>query len=100
VLAGCAIGADAGTHPPTWKDQVFVFAAAVPALMVVIVGYVLGYAVAQWICDLLGVGAARTPEVAGWITGLVLLGVVLRLLLNRWRRRPASPDRQSGDHQK
>ncbi|TFV83397.1 hypothetical protein E4P38_20410 [Blastococcus sp. CT_GayMR16] len=69
--------------------------------MVVVVGYVLGYAVAQWICDLLGVDAARTPEVAGWTTGLVLLGVVLWLLLNRWRRRrPESPEHRGGDHQK
>ena len=65
----------------------FVFAAAVPALMVVLLGYVAGYAVAEWVCGLLGVQASRTPEVAGWTTGLVLLAVLVRLLVNRWRRR-------------
>jgi hypothetical protein len=65
----------------------FVFAAAVPALMVVLLGYVTGYAVAEWVCELLDVQESRTPEVAGWTTGLVLLAVVVRLLVNRWRRR-------------
>ncbi|TFV76804.1 hypothetical protein E4P39_07860 [Blastococcus sp. CT_GayMR19] len=76
----------------------FVFVAAVPALLVVLVGYVAGYAVAQWVCDLLGVGATRTPEVAGWTTGLVLLAVVVWLLLGRWRRGPEG--REGGAHQK
>jgi hypothetical protein len=72
----------------------FVFAAAVPALLVVVLGYVAGYAVAQWVCDLLGVGATRTPEVAGWTTGLVLLAVVMWLLIKRWRRRPEGSGHQ------
>ncbi|MCA0145918.1 hypothetical protein [Blastococcus sp. LR1] len=67
----------------------FVFAAAVPVLLVVVVGYVAGYAVAAWICGVLGVEGQRTPEVAGWLTGLVLLAVVARMLLQKWRRRSA-----------
>ena len=72
----------------------FVFAAAVPALLVVLVGYVAGYAVAQWVCGLVGADATRTPEVAGWTTGLVLLAVLVWLLVDRWRRGG------EGDHQK
>ena len=97
-MADGAAEADAGADRPSRKDRMFVFAAAVPALMVVLVGYVAGYAVAQWVCDLLGVGATRTPEVAGWTTGLVLLAGVVRLLLGRWRRGPE--DREAGAHQK
>jgi hypothetical protein len=73
----------------------FVFAAAVPALLVVVAGYVVGYAVAEWVCALVGAEATRAPEVAGWVTGLVLLVVVVRLLLVLWRRRDAG-----GPHQK
>jgi hypothetical protein len=60
---------------------VSVFVVAVPALLVVVLGYVVGYAV--W--DALGLGG--NPEVAGWITGLVLLAVVTWALLARWRGR-------------
>ena len=73
----------------------FVFAAAVPALLVVVLGYVVGFAVAEWFCDLLGAEAGRAPEVAGWTTGLLLLGVVVRVLVALWRRRGAA-----GVHQK
>ncbi len=46
----------------------------VPALLVVVVGYVTGYGVTALVDDLLG-GALgpRAPEVVGWLTGLVLL---------------------------
>jgi hypothetical protein len=67
----------------------FVFAAAVPALLVVVLGYVVGFATTTWICGLLGADAGRAPEVAGWTTGLVLLAVVVRLLVVHWRRRGA-----------
>ena len=72
----------------------FVLAVAVPALLVVVVGYVAGFAVTAWICGVLGAEVTRAPEVVGWTTGLVLLGVVSRLLLARRRRRP------EGGHQK
>jgi hypothetical protein len=74
---------------------VFVFAAAVPALLVVLVGYVAGFEVARWLCDLVGAEPGRVPEVAGWTTGLVLLAVVVRVLVALWRRRGAE-----GTHQK
>jgi hypothetical protein len=77
---------------------VFVFAAGVPALLVVLIGYVAGYAVAEWICRWLGADVGRTPEVAGWTTGLLLLAVVVRVVWGRWRgRRGGAGD---GDHQK
>ncbi|PZU44158.1 MAG: hypothetical protein DI571_07835 [Arsenicicoccus sp.] len=66
----------------------FVFAAAVPGLLVVVLGYVVGHAVAAWVCGALGVEGQRPPEVTGWLTGLVLLAVVVRALARRWRRRP------------
>jgi hypothetical protein len=69
----------------------FVLVAAVPALLVVLVGYVTGYAVAQGVCGLLGAGTTGTPEVAGWATGLVLLAGVVWLLGTRWRGK-------GGDH--
>lgn len=70
---------------------------AVPALLVVVVGYVVGYAAWGWLTDaadaVLGTSLGRTsPEPAGWLTGLVLLVVVVRLLL-RWYRRWAAPGR-------
>ena len=64
----------------------FVFAAAVPALLVVVVGYVAGHAVATWICAVLGVDGRRPPEVAGWGTGLLLLAVVCAVAVRRRRR--------------
>ncbi len=73
----------------------FVLVMAVPALLVVVVGYVIGFAVTDWFCGLLGADATRTPELAGWTTGLVLLGAVTWLLLHR-RRRPQDGER----HQK
>ncbi|RBY77698.1 hypothetical protein DQ238_14975 [Geodermatophilus sp. TF02-6] len=57
-----------------------VFLLAVPALLVVVLGYSVGYTV--W--DALG--APGSPEPAGWATGLVLLVVVTWLLVSRQRR--------------
>ncbi|WP_324278001.1 hypothetical protein [Blastococcus brunescens] len=54
---------------------------AVPALLVVVLGYVVGHGV--W--SLLVGDAGAEP--AGWITGLVLLAVVVRLVVLAWRRR-------------
>ncbi|MFD2090029.1 hypothetical protein [Blastococcus deserti] len=76
----------------------FLLVFAVPALLVVVVGYVAGYAVAEWFCALIGADPARTPEVAGWTTGLVLLAVLLWLAAGRWRRRGAV--RRGRGHQK
>jgi hypothetical protein len=52
----------------------------VPALLVVVLGYVVGYAVWD------AVGAPGSPEPAGWLTGLALLAAVTWAAL-RWRRR-------------
>ena len=73
----------------------FVLLFAVPALLVVVAGYAVGYALAEWAYRLVGAEPDRTPEVAGWTTGLVLLAVVVWLLVNRWRR-----GRTGSGHQK
>ena len=54
---------------------------AVPALLVVVLGYVVGHAL--WS----GIVGDAGAEPAGWITGLVLLAVVVRLAVVAWRRR-------------
>ena len=58
----------------------FVFVVLVPALLVVLLGYAVGFAL--W-------GAIGSPlvhpEAAGWVIGLALLGVVV-LVLRHWRR--------------
>ncbi|MFW3172546.1 hypothetical protein [Geodermatophilus sp. CPCC 206100] len=51
----------------------------VPALLVVVLGYAVGHAL--W-SALGGPG----PELVGWLTGLVLLGVVVWALLRARRR--------------
>ena len=53
----------------------------VPALLVVVLGYVVGYGL--WSAVAGDAGA----EPAGWITGLLLLLLVSRLALLWWRRR-------------
>lgn len=53
----------------------------VPALLVVVLGYAVGYTL--W--EALGLGG--NPEIAGWLTGLVLLVVVTWVLVRQWRRR-------------
>lgn len=53
----------------------------VPALLVVVLGYVMGYAV--WDAT----GLPGSPEPAGWLTGLALLVAVTWLLVSRLRRR-------------
>lgn len=55
---------------------VFVF--AVPVLLIVVLGYAVGYAVWE------AAGLGGNPEVFGWLTGLALLAAVSWLLL--WRR--------------
>ena len=72
----------------------FVIAVAVPALLVVVLGYAVGYAVAAWLTGVVGTSSPVVAERVGWTTGLLLLAVVVRvaLLLNRRRR--------GGGHQK
>ncbi|MGY1688917.1 hypothetical protein [Geodermatophilus sp. SYSU D01105] len=57
-----------------------VFVLAVPALLVVVLGYVVGYLVWE------ATGLGGNPEIAGWLTGLVLLTGVTWALLSRPRR--------------
>jgi hypothetical protein len=61
------------------KESVFVFALAVPALLVVLAGYAAGYGL--WSAMVGDTGA----EVAGWVTGVMLLVAVV-LGAVRWRR--------------
>lgn len=63
------------------KTSVFVLAIAVPALLVVLLGYSVGYG--AWAALVGDTGA----EPAGWVTGLVLLLVTVRVALTLWRRR-------------
>ena len=57
---------------------VFVF--AVPVLLVVVLGYAVGYTVWE------AAGLGGNPELAGWLTGLALLAAVSWLLLSRRAR--------------
>ncbi len=63
----------------------FVLVLAVPALLVVVLGYVVGYGL--WA----GLVGPDSAEVAGWLTGLLLLAgttlIAVRLLRARRRRR-------------
>ena len=58
-----------------------VFVLVVPVLLVVVLGYAIGYSVWE------ATGLGGNPEVAGWLTGLALLVVVTWVLLRVWRRR-------------
>ena len=68
------------------------FAPLVPALAVVVVGYLLGYGLTVLVSR--GLDAAfgtplgpGVPEVVGWLLGVALLIALLRWLLTRRRRR-------------
>ncbi|WP_040338657.1 hypothetical protein [Candidatus Blastococcus massiliensis] len=65
----------------------FVFAVATPALLVVVLGYVVGYAAGAWVTGVLGTSSPVVAERVGWTTGLLLLAVVVRVALLLWRRR-------------
>jgi MYXO-CTERM domain-containing protein len=60
----------------------FLLVLAVPALLVVLVGYVLGHAAWAWLTPF-----SSGAEPAGWITGVLLLVATVRLVVVR-RRRP------------
>ena len=69
---------------------------AVPGLLVVVLGYAVGYAVVDWLIGFTGADLpASAPEVGGWITGLLLVSGVTAVLLRRLRRRS-----RDGGHQK
>jgi hypothetical protein len=57
---------------------VFVF--AVPVLLVVVLGYAIGYTLWE------ATGLGGNPEIAGWLSGLVLVAVTGWLLLSRRAR--------------
>jgi len=72
----------------------FVLVFAVPALLVVVLGYVIGHGLWAWIGGMtdagFGTSIAAWAELAGWTTGALLLaGVVWCLLVvrRRWRAR-------------
>jgi hypothetical protein len=71
---------------------VFVF--AVPVLLVVVLGYAIGYAVWE------ATGFGGNPEVFGWLTGFLLLAAVSWLLLSRRARlrRALRRARARGNH--
>jgi hypothetical protein len=71
------------------KDSVFVFALAVPALLVVLIGYAVGYGLWSAVA---GTGGAET---AGWVTGTALLVAVVTGAV-RWRRRRSHRRRDQG----
>jgi hypothetical protein len=78
-------------HPGEEEGSVFVLLLAVPALLVVVVGYVIGHGLWAWIGGMVdagfGTSVAGWAEVAGWATGaLVLAGTVWCLLVLRRRR--------------
>ena len=54
-----------------------VFVVLVPVLLVVVLGYAIGYAVWE------AAGLGGSPEPAAWLTGLALLAAVSWLLLSR-----------------
>ena len=63
----------------------FVLLAAVPALLVVVLGYVVGYGLWNWF-----VGTAGA-EAVGWTTGLLALAGVVRWSIRWWRERSRRP---------
>lgn len=68
----------------------FVLLFAVPALLVVVVGYAAGYGLCRWLGGLVDAAAGTTlaahAEPVGWVTGLVLLAVVCTAVVRRRRR--------------
>jgi MYXO-CTERM domain-containing protein len=69
----------------------FLLVFAVPALLVVVLGYVVGHGLWSWIGGLLdaalGTSLAAGAEPAGWLTGTLLLLVVVLAVVRRRRSR-------------
>jgi len=61
---------------------VFVLVVVVPALLVVVLGYILGYGLWAWIAGMVdaavGTSLVSAAEAAGWITGLLGLAGAVR----------------------
>jgi hypothetical protein len=74
----------------------FVLVVVVPALLVVVLGYAVGYRLWSWIGgavdSALGTSLASWAEGAGWATGLLALAAVVRIAIRGLRRRRASGD--------
>ena len=69
---------------------------AVPGLLLVVLGYAVGYTAIDWLDSATGAGLpASAPEVGGWLTGLLLVCAVTAVLLRRLRR-----GSRDGGHQK
>ncbi len=73
----------------------FVLVVAVPALLVVVLGYAAGYWLWTWIGGLVdeaaGTSLAGNAEAAGWITGALLLAGATRVAVRAWRTRGRDP---------
>ncbi len=67
----------------------FVLVFVVPALLVVVLGYAVGYAV--WAGLTAGTSLAPHAEVAGWLTGLLLLTGTVHVAVRAWRARRRHP---------
>jgi hypothetical protein len=69
---------------------VFVLVLAVPALLVVVAGYVVGHGLWTWLAgaadDAFGTSLVTGAEVAGWVTGLLFLAGVVRCAVTHLRR--------------
>ena len=72
----------------------FVLLLAVPALLVVVIGYVVGYGLCRWlgglVDDAAGTTLAASAEPVGWLTGLALLVLVCTVVVRRRRTRTRS----------
>ena len=75
---------------------------AVPGLLLVVLGYAVGYAVIDWLVRATGADLpASAPEVGGWLTGLLLTVAVTAALVSARRlRRTAGRGGRDGRHQK
>jgi hypothetical protein len=83
------------------SEAVLVF--AVPGLLLVVLGYAVGYGVLEWLIGVTGAQLpSAAPEVGGWITGVLLMTVVAAALVVRSRRsrRVGGRRGRDGGHQK